>query len=159
MAIPFLTQTERMNLAHDARILALGGLLSASVALLHFAVIFVGAPAYRYLGAGERMAIMDERGDRRPAAMTAALTVVFAVWAAYAFSGAGLIQPLPFLRAGLVGIGAIYALRGLVLFPQLVMTLSGGSGAPPRHLFFSAVSLVIGMAYLVGVARIWRRLP
>src|SRR4249920_265065 len=111
-----------MTLSNDARLLAIGGLLSAGVALLHAAVPFVGADAYRYLGAGERMAVRAERGDPGPAIITAGLTVVFAVWSAYAFSGAGLLRPLPWLRAGLIAIGSVYTLRGLVLFPRVFLT-------------------------------------
>ncbi len=85
------------------------------MALLHFVIIFVGAPAYRYFGAGERMAVRDERGDPLPAVITAGLTLVFAIWAGYAFSGAGLIRRLPFLRAVLSSVGIVYTLRGLVL--------------------------------------------
>ena len=139
-----------MTLPREARILALGGLLSAGVALLHVAIIFLGAPAYRYFGAGERMAVRAEHGDSRPAVITAGLSVMFAVWSAYAFSGASVLRPLPFLRAGLIAIGAVYTMRGLVLIPQIVLTLGGSETVPLRHLAFSAASLFIGVAYLAG---------
>jgi hypothetical protein len=124
--------------------------LSACVALVHAATIFVGAPAYRYLGAGERMARLAERGEPGPPIITAALTLTFAAWAAYAFSGAGILRPLPFLRPVLVLIGAVYTLRGVVLAPQLVWFLAGPPPIAGRHLVFSAISLVIGLLYLAG---------
>ncbi|MBE2200492.1 MAG: hypothetical protein IAE79_17890 [Anaerolinea sp.] len=36
--------------------LTLGGVFSIGIAILHIAIIFGGAPAYRYFGAGEEMA-------------------------------------------------------------------------------------------------------
>jgi hypothetical protein len=129
---------------------------SALVALLHAVIIAVGAPGYRYFGAGEEMARLDESGSLVPALVTAALTAVFAIWAAYAFAGAKLLRPLPLLRTGLVTIGTIYALRGLAVLPEAYWLASGRT--PPvlaRQLVFSAVSLAIGLAYLTGTRRAW----
>ena len=93
------------DLPPDARLamsaLKLAGVSSAGVALLHVLILFVGGPAYRYFGAGERMARLAERGYPTPALITAGLTALFIVWAAYAFSGAGLLRPLPLLRPAL----------------------------------------------------------
>ncbi len=132
-------------------LLNLAGALSSGVAALHLVIILLGAPAYRYFGAGERMARLAELGSWRPATITFGLTMIFAVWAAYAFSGAGVCRPLPWLRAGLIGIGTVYTLRGLVLGPQLVWYFSGCRDAVPlRHLAFSAAALLIGLTYLIG---------
>ena len=147
-----------MTAPPDARLLVVGGFLSSAVAALHFATVFIGAPAYRYLGAGERMAIRDQRGDLGPAAMTLGLTLIFSIWAAYAFSGARLIGRLPLLQTGLVTIGSIYALRGLVLIPQAILLLNGAMPIAPRHLFFSLVSLLTGLAYLGGARQTWQDL-
>ena len=142
----------------NTRLLAVGGVLSSAVALLHFVIIFVGAPAYRYFGAGERMARQAERGAMFPAVITATLTLIFALWAAYAFSGAGFIPKLPLLRTALLTIGSIYTLRGLALIPQVWFFGQSGGEILPRHLFFSAVSLLIGLAYLLGTQQVWRDL-
>lgn len=102
---------------------------------------------------------MDERGSFMPGLFTLGLTLLFATWAAYAFSGARLLPRLPLLKAGLVGIGSIYTLRGLVLFPQLVWLFSGFAAAvPPRQLAFSLVSLFIGLTHLIGTQQAWRDL-
>ena len=120
------------------------------MAAVHAATIFVGAPAYRYLGAGERMARLAERGAPGPPVITLVLTLMFAAWAAYAFSAAGLLRPLPFLRPLLIVIGVIYTLRGVVLVPQVVWFFAGPRPIAGRHLVFSAISLVIGLLYLAG---------
>jgi hypothetical protein len=139
--------------------LKLAGIMSASIALLHVAVIFFGGPAYRYFGAGEEMARLAEAGSPVPALITAGITVVFALWATYAFSGAGVIGRLPLLRVGLVTIGAIYTARGLLLGPQAAWFLSAlREAVPPRQLAFSGASLAIGLVYLVGTSRAWAQL-
>ena len=140
-------------------LLKLAGVSSACVAALHVLIIFVGAAAYRYFGAGEPMARLAEQGSPRPGMITAGLTVVFGVWAAYAFSGAGLLRRLPLLRTSLISIGLIYTLRGLLFGPQLVWFISGHRAAvPPRQLVFSAATLLTGLAYLAGTRAAWDRL-
>jgi len=140
-------------------VLQLAGVSSACVAALHLAIVFVGAPGYRYFGAGERMARLSEQGSPTPALVTGALTVVFGVWAAYAFSGAGLVRRLPLLRTGLLAIGVIYTLRGLLFGPQAVWFFSGHrSQVPLRQLVVSGAALLTGLAYLAGAQQVWARL-
>jgi hypothetical protein len=138
------------------RLLRLAGFLSACLAFLHLVIVFVGAPAYRYFGAGERMARLAEERSLIPGAITLALTLVLVAWSGYAFSGAGVLRRPPFLRTGLIGIGVVYTLRGLLLGPQMVWFLSGYRDAVPvRQLVFSAVALLIGLAYLIGTKDAW----
>ena len=140
-------------------LLKLAGVSSTSAAALHLLVIVVGRPAYRYFGAGDQMASMAEHGSPTPALVTAGLTLVFTVWAAYAFSGAGRLRRLPLLRTGLVVIGLIYALRDLLLVPEVLWLLSGRTPpVQPRQLIFSLAALVTGLAYLVGTQRAWSSL-
>ncbi len=89
------------------------GILSSLAALLHLAVIIGGQAWYRFFGAGERMARLAESGSPQPAIITLIIVAVLAAWAAYAFSGAGLIRRLPLLRTALVVISAIYLARGI----------------------------------------------
>ena len=139
------------------RILAAAGWLSAAVAALHVVIVFLGAPAYRYFGAGEDMARQAEAGSFVPAAMTLAIAAVFTIFALYAFSGAGQFRRLPLLRTGLVVISAIYLVRGLLLLSELA-GYAQGAGVRPRHMAFSFTSLVIGLLYLAGTALVWRGL-
>jgi hypothetical protein len=129
-----------------------GGVLSALAALLHIGVIAGGPDWYRFFGAGEGMAILAERGSIRPTLITLGIAAVLAIWAAYAFSGAGLLPRLPLLRTGLVVISAIYLLRGLVLVPALVLNWGG---VTPFVLWSSLIVLVYGIAYAVGTWIAW----
>ncbi|AOG02406.1 MAG: hypothetical protein ACT6R2_02235 [Blastomonas fulva] len=136
--------------------LIVGGSLSVAAALLHLACIIGGPDWYRFFGAGEGIARAAARGSWVPVIMTLGIATVLAIWAAYAFSGAGLIARLPLLRTGLVVISAIYLLRGLVLFfpsafqrPDLSETFLRWS---------SAIVLVFGLVYAIGTWRAWNSL-
>ncbi|HEX8191960.1 MAG TPA: hypothetical protein VF552_03590 [Allosphingosinicella sp.] len=133
--------------------LVAGGTLSVLASLLHLAVIAGGPDWYRFVGAGEEMAQAAERGALAPHLITLAIAALLAVWALYAFSGAGLIRRLPLLRTALVAITAVYLLRALALLPLLALK--------PRLVdTFAVVSslivLVYGIAYAVGTWKAWR---
>lgn len=132
--------------------LVIGGLLSIAAALLHLAVIAGGPDWYRFVGAGEEMARMAERGELMPHLITVGIALILAIWAAYAFAGAGLIRRLPLMRTALVAITAVYLLRGLILIPALLQ-VPGMSDA--FTLWSSLIVLVYGIAYAVGTWRAW----
>lgn len=128
------------------------GVLSAAAALLHLAIIAGGPDWYRFFGAGERMAHMAERGLVEPALIAAGIAAILAIWAAYAFAGAGLIRRLPLMRTALAAITCVYLLRGLVLAPLLALRpeLVGGF-----TLWSSLIVLAYGLCYAIGTWRAW----
>ncbi len=136
--------------------LKLGGILSFAIALLHLIIIFVGAPAYRYFGAGEDMAMAAESGSAFPAVLTLVLVIIFAIWGLYALSGTGVIRRLPLIRIALILIGAIYTLRGVAVFQQIFQIVASSAQVEAREIVFSLVSLGIGLAYLIGTVKNWR---
>lgn len=135
--------------------LVIGGLLSVAASLLHIGCIIGGPAWYRFFGAGEGVAQAAERGEPLPALMAGGIAAILAIWAAYAFSGAGLLPRLPLLRTGLVVISAVYLLRGLVLIPALAIN---GADVMPFILWSSLIVLVYGLAYAVGTWIAWPRL-
>lgn len=135
--------------------LVIGGLLSVAASLLHIGCIIGGPDWYRFFGAGEEMAVMAEQGSMTPTLLTLGIAAILAIWAAYAFSGAGLLRRLPLLRTGLVVISAIYLLRGLALIPALVIN---GASVMPFILWSSLVVLAYGIAYAVGTWTAWPNL-
>lgn len=135
--------------------LVIGGVLSVAASLLHIGCIFGGPAWYRFFGAGEGVAQAAERGEPLPTIMAAGIAAILAIWAAYAFSGAGLLPRLPLLRTGLVVISAVYLLRGLALVPALV--INGGEVAP-FVVWSSLIVLVYGLAYAVGTWTAWTTL-
>lgn len=136
-------------------LLKIGGTLNIAIAVLHLVIIGVGAPAYRYFGAGERMAAWAQAGSFVPAAITFGLALLFAVFGLYAFSAANAFRRLPFLIPTLLCIGGIYALRGMLVVPAV---LHPSPERPVERLVFSLVALVVGGLYLVGTRMVWARL-
>lgn len=132
--------------------LLIGGGLSVAAALLHIACIFGGPDWYRFFGAGEGMARAAARGDWAPTLIILAISAILLIWAAYAFSGAGMLPRLPLLRTGLVTITAIYLLRGLIFVPLHFWR--------PQHtdsfaVWSSLIVFIYGTVYAVGTVKAW----
>ena len=138
--------------AKPDRWLIAGGVLSAAAAALHLAVIAGGPDWYRFFGAGEGMARMAERGMAYPVVVTLSIALILAIWAAYAFAGAGLIRRLPMMRTALVLISCVYVLRGLMLAPLLALK---PEFVDSFAIWSSLIVLVYGIAYAVGTWRAW----
>ena len=101
------------------------------------------------------MARAAERGSITPALVTLAIAGVLAVWALYAFSGAGVIGRLPLLRTGLVVISSIYLLRAPLLVPTVLLK----PAMVDAFLIWSSLTvLVYGLAYALGTWTAWPRL-
>lgn len=133
------------------------GMISISIALLHIVIIFVGAEGYRYFGAGEEMASMAEAGSFVPGALTACIALVFCLFGIYAFSGAGIIRKLPLLKIVLIAVAAIYVLRGLGFFIE-VLGIIYNYNVPVRHAVFSFVALATGIIHLTAIIKGWQGL-
>ena len=130
-----------------------GGATSAAASLVHLACIAGGPRWYRFFGAGNRIVREAERHLPWPALMAGGIAALLAVWAVYALAGAGLLRPLPLLRAALVAITAVYVARGLVLFFPAALRRPDLS---PAFVFWSsAIVLAMGVVHAVGLARAW----
>jgi hypothetical protein len=136
-------------------LLILAGAGSSVAAVLHLACLVVGPSAFRVFGAGPGMVRRAEEGDALPYLMAAAIAAVLATWALYAWSGAGLVRRLPFLRTVLAAIAAVYLVRGLA-FPLLQPWFPGNSAA--FWLVTSAICVLLGALYGLGLWRTWPRL-
>lgn len=135
--------------------LILGAVLSGIAALLHIGVIFGGPAWYRFFGAGERMASGAAAGHWYPPIVTLLIACMLAVWAAYALSGAGVLQPLPLLAFVLPAITAVYLLRGLVVVALFVFDRRRLSAF---WAWSSLVCLVYGLVHLLGLVQVWETL-
>lgn len=137
------------------RPLVIAGYCSAAASALHIVTLCWGPDGYRFFGAGEEMASLAEQGSWVPPMITLVISVILALWAAYAFAGAGLLRKLPFMRFCLVAITSVYLIRGagglvLALFPDSYQVQHLGM---PFVLWSSSICLAIGVAHWVGVAR------
>ena len=133
--------------------LAAGGALSAAAAVAHLAIIVGGPRWYDVFGAGPRMVRLAEQGSPKAALITVGIAAVLAIWAAYAFSGAGLIPRLPLLKLGLAAISAIYLLRAVGYIPALFV-----AGAPVVTFAWvsSAIVLLYAVVHIIGTLQLWR---
>jgi hypothetical protein len=135
--------------------LLLAGILSSLAALLHIGVIIGGPAWYRFFGAGEQMVTMAESGSLYPAIVTFFIALILSAWALYAFSGAGLMQRLPFLRPALVVIAGIYLVRGLGVVPLFILK---PEMVDSFILWSSAIVTLFGLSYAIGTWRCWKEL-
>jgi len=140
------------TIAWGQKLLVVGGMLSILASLLHIGAIIGGPDWYRFFGAGEEMALMAERGELYPAIVTTGIALVLAVWAYFAFAGAGRVSKPPLLRTGLVVISGIYLMRGLIIVPIILLT-SWQLG--PFEYWSSAIVLVYGLFYAIGTWKAW----
>ena len=85
--------------------------------------------------------------------------VVLVVFGLYALSGAGSIRRLPLLRLGLIGISALFLLRGLFVVLSILVVLGVIEGQLLIQGEISTlVFLVAGLAYGIGTALNWKDL-
>lgn len=142
-------------LSAGAQALVVGAALSATAAVAHLACILVGAPAYRFMGAGERMARAAEAGRLRPTLVTLVITMILLLWSAYALSGAGVIGPLPLIRLVLVLACSVYLVRAMA-FPLLKPAFPENSNT--FWWVSSGICGLIGLAYAYGTLALWQTL-
>jgi hypothetical protein len=143
----------------DGRVwLRWGAWLTGAAALLHVAIIIGGPGWYRFFGAGERMARLVARGAAGPAMLTAGIAGVLAVWTLYGLSGAGVIRRLPLLRPALVLIAGVYAARGLLGVPAVLLAEGPYAeelrGRMPFMVGTSLACLALGLCYAAGAAAV-----
>ena len=127
------------------------GWMSVAASLLHLAVIVGGPDWYRFFGAGEKMACAAERGSPTPILMTLAIATVLAVWAAFAFSAAGVWRQLPLTRTALVAITSVLLLRGVLGFTPVFLPIPSLA----FKLWSSAICLGMGLCFAIGTWRAW----
>lgn len=127
--------------------LVVGGAATASAAVAHLACIFIGPRAYRFMGAGERMARAVERGEAKPVLVTLAIAATLLGAALYALSGAGVIGELPLTRIVLPAVSAVYLARAFG-FPLLRPRFPENSTS--FWLWSSGICLVLGLLYAAG---------
>ncbi|WP_224964149.1 hypothetical protein [Acinetobacter guillouiae] len=132
--------------------LVIGAFSSAVAALAHIICIFIGAPAYRFLGAGESMARSAELGKLKPTLITITISIILMLCSIYALSGAKVIGYLPFTKFILIAITCVYLARALSfpilkpLFPENTITF---------WLISSSICLFVGLVHLFGLILQW----
>lgn len=141
--------------AAGSALLGAAGTISLAIGLLQFVMYFGGPSVYWICGTPE--VLITFRLSKPVAAVLAEilLTILFFTFAAYGYSGAGLIGSLPRLASGLVVIAAIYLGRGLFVIPQVMGKLERSSGL---DLLYSCSAIAVGVAYALPTYWSWEDL-
>lgn len=135
------------NMQRNALLTA--GYATTLLALVHVAAMLVGPAAFDYLDAPD-LARLIEQGSWLPYAATTLVTAVLLGFAAYAFSGAGVLRPLPRVVPMLTIVGGIFTIRGLGVVWFVYLQLAADPRANPREIVFSLVALAVGVLFLAG---------
>ena len=134
----------------------MAGAAASAGAALHIAIIFGGPDWYAFFGAPRGLVEMARAGNIRAPISCLVIAAFLALLAAYAFSGAGVIRRLPFLRVGLASIAAVLILRGALFIPLILLrpgALSGICDCRSVDAFIivtSALCLAMGVGYALG---------
>jgi hypothetical protein len=142
-----------LNMANN--ILIIAAFFDAVAAIAHLVCIFIGGAAFRFLGAGERLASEFEAGKISPILITVMITFVLCMWGIFSLSGAGVIETLPLTKWVLLAISGVLIIRAL-FFPLLKPYFPENS---MKFWFISsALCLIMGSAHLWGVVSRWHQL-
>ena len=96
------------------------GVVTLAGAILHVAILFGGPDWYALFGAPQGLVTLARAGSLRAPISCLVIAAILLVFAAYAFSGAGIIRRLPFLRLGLASIASVLLLRGVLFVPLII---------------------------------------
>ncbi len=146
-----------MSKASGKRWFAGAGVILVLLGLVHVGAIFGGPAWYAFMGAPDGIVAMVRAGHRYPDLISLLITLLCLIWAAYAFSGAGLVRPLPLLRTGLVLIAGGMLARAfgfiavLAVSPDALDAVCGCNGIDAMILITSAVCLAIGAGIAIGL--------
>jgi len=138
------------------RYLILSGTAASAGAKLHVAILLGGPGWYAFFGAPPGLVDMARAGNLRAPISCIVIATFLALLATYAFSGAGVIRHLPYLRTGLATIACVLILRGVVFVPLILWrpgTLAGicnCKSVDPFIIVTSVLCLVMGVGYALG---------
>ncbi len=116
--------------------------------LLHLSCVVFGGKMFRFLGAGEYIATLSDKGHWYPPFIATIIAIMLAGFGVYALSAVGVVRALPYPKLVLMGIGLVFVLRAVAfplirpLFPENSLTF---------WLISSAICLFVGLAHWIGV--------
>jgi putative oxidoreductase len=138
------------------RYIILTGIVALIGALLHIAIMLGGPDWYDFFGAPEGLVQMARAGSLRAPISCLIIAGILFVFAAYAFSAAGLIKRLPLLRIITGLIATVLVVRGLTFIPLILWKpkiLSGICDCRSVDAFILVTSLIclaMGIGYAMA---------
>jgi hypothetical protein len=135
------------------QVLLVAGVLCFILALFQTIIGFFPSISF-YFGAPEAL-VKNIYALITASIFIAGLLIVFGL---YAFSGAGYIRTLPWLKPVLLIISCIFILRGFLLLPELLVVTGMLKTSIPvafRFIVFSLGSLFVGLIFITGTIGGW----
>ena len=141
--------------AGSAALFIMAGTVSLAISLLQFVMYFGGPAVYRLCGTPESLIAFYLRRPVAALFIEILVAFLFATFAAYAYSGAKIIGPLPMLAPGLTVTAVIYLGRGLFVVPQIAGGLELSAG---RDVLYTCMAIAVGVAYALPTLWHWEEL-
>lgn len=140
------------------KLLSLGGATSFFLALLHVGAVFGGEAAARFFTAPRPVLLLIQQRSLWIIPVLLVIVTILGGFGLLAWSGAGRMRRLPFLRTGLVAVSTIYLLRGIVIIPLALLALQHPGRVQWQAFLFCVVALALGVVYLTGTIGRWSEL-
>jgi hypothetical protein len=122
------------------------GIIASASAIWHLLCILGGPRWFIFARAPQQIIDSVQQGTLlAPIATLAVASLMFAC-TVFAFSAAGLIRKVPFLKSALIAIATLCILRGLIAIPKFVTPL----GLDIWQIVASTVWLYVGICFFVG---------
>jgi len=140
--------------------LILVGLVTLAAAGLHIFIILGGPSWYSRVGAPDQIVRMVKAGRFYPIGFSLMVATFLAFCSAYAFSGAGIIQYLPFSRTMLKCIGSFFLIRGIIFIPimlvrpDIMAMICNSKGVDTFLVATSILCAAIGAGFIFGAINV-----
>lgn len=129
----------------------IAGVFNFILAIGHLLSLIWAKHVFEAGGIGEGMNEMSQIHPFLPYLITIIVAVGFFIFGLYALSADGRIRKLPLLKLGIFTIAAIFILRSVMGFVEIItMDIS-----VVREIIYSLVALLVGLLYLVGGINKW----
>ena len=103
-----------MSTKHGIVLLVVAGIIATSTAVAHLSCIYLGPQCYSIQMAPQVVIESAQAGTLLAPLGTIVVATIFLLFAAYAFSAAGLVRKLPFLKVVVNVIGILCIVRGIL---------------------------------------------
>jgi len=133
--------------------LRIGGYINILIAVGHIVGLLWADRMFAVTGIGKEMQELSQINTSLPYLLTIFVAVVFFTFGLYGLSADNKIRKLPFLKPVIFIIAGIYIFRGLG--ELLADTIQGTNSL--NEIIYSLFALTIGLLFLVGGLRKWRK--
>lgn len=133
--------------------LRLGGYINILIGVFHIVGLFWAEAMFEATGSSKEMKELTAIHTSLPYLITIFVAIVFIIFGLYGLSADKKFKKLPFLKPVIFIIAGIYILRGL---GELISDILTKTNTLDKTLF-SLIALIIGLLFLIGGIKKWKR--